>query len=156
MKELYRKALENLASIATTCGGGKLGYTALGMTPQFYAMLSNTPWANPVDPRELVYPMGASGEMMKRMDMEHGKKREWLEMQAVATAIKNQVLEEIEEPFYKALKHPYLGYKDITAGQLLDHLLTTYAKITDAGRAGGGQGNYEDTIQSRRTTQNGV
>ena len=92
IKELYRKALENPASITTTRGGGKLGYTALGMTPQFYTTISTTPWTNPTDPGELVYPMGASGELIKRMDVEHNKKRrEWLEIQAVDTALKNQV-----------------------------------------------------------------
>ena len=39
------------------------------------------------------------------------------------------MLDLMAEIYYKALKHTYTGYANITLHQLLDHLVTTYDAI---------------------------
>ena len=50
--------------------------------------------------------------------------------QNVSTALRNQILEAVDEAYYSALKDPIVGFSNVTPLAILDHLKQNYGTVT--------------------------
>ena len=130
--ELQRLLNSNAASVNTTLGDGQLGYLALTIAPAIYATHSQVAFVAPVNPGLLpIIPVNATVAATSELVRQHTEsKRAWREYHDVDKALKQQLLGAVDDVYVRTLRNRLTGYSSTTVWQLLDHLLTTYGRIT--------------------------
>lgn len=132
--EINLKLNANAASVHSNLGDGLLGHLALTVTPEVYNTLSATPFVTPVNPgAQPVIPALATQHVIAATEREHKEAlRIWRQYNNTDKALKQQLLAAIGEMYYKTLCHRTTGYATIATRKILDHLYSTYGKITPA------------------------
>ena len=127
-----RQLKANAASVQTELGGGALGHLAIVMSPVVYATLSATPFVNPVNPGALpVIPPGTTAAQIQAIIRHHESLlHDWRLFTNIDKALRQQLTAAVNRMYIRALEHPHIGFANVTTLQLLQHLLTTYGRIT--------------------------
>ena len=128
--ELYANAI----SIPTELGGGLYGHLAMIMPHAKYATMAGAvDYVTPPHPGvQAAAPVNATAVMITQLNRQHDKALERHMLHAnVANALKQQLLEAVDDMFVSVLRHQRLRYSQISPGQLLQHLIDTYNIVTE-------------------------
>jgi hypothetical protein len=128
--ELYANAI----SIPTELGGGAYGHLALVMPDaEYIAMAGALAYVAPAHPgAQADAPAGATAVQITQLNRQHDKAIERFMLHTnVSNALKQQILEAVEDMFVSVLRHQHLRYSQVTPLQLLQHLSDTYNIITE-------------------------
>ena len=122
----------NASSIHSNLGNGQLGLLFLTVSPATYATLSDVPFEIPVNPGPVpVIPAQMSARAAADARTEHAElKRVFNQYIATDAALKSQIIKSVDDLYLKALKHRITGYANITTREMLNHLYTSYGKMT--------------------------
>jgi hypothetical protein len=129
-----RQLKANAASVHSELGGGALGHLALIMTPAVYATISVIPFAAPGNPGPTpVIPAGnPTGAIISATIRNHTEAlRIWRLYNNVDKALKQQLIRAVTRMYIRTLEDPHIGFANVTTLMLLQHLLTTYGRITE-------------------------
>ena len=129
---LQHEIYANAKAISTGLGGGNYRYLAHVMPPMEYNALPNmAPFVVPLHPG--AHPGHTTNTVAvitetNRLYAESVKNHE--KFTQVDAEIKKQLLQAVDDIYWKALKDRLLGYGNVTIRNMIDHLLTTYGTIT--------------------------
>ena len=129
-QELYQNAL----SQPSTLGGGSNGHIGMVMTAAKYAEGSAEPYIEPTaPPADIILSTTPTDTQIhaanyQRQTNQHRRKIR-AEYLAVKSALTQQLLAAVEEPFYSSLRHNLYGYHSQTPLTLLQHFTSTYGQI---------------------------
>jgi hypothetical protein len=121
-------------SIPTELGGGLYGHLALIMPTAEYASLDGAvAYVTPAHPGvQADAPATATAVMITQLNRQHDKALERHTLHAnVANALKQQLLDSIDDVFVSILRHQRLRYSQVPPNRILQHLLDTYNIITE-------------------------
>ena len=117
-------------SIPTELGSGLYGHLALIMSNADYAAYDGAvAYAKPAHPGvEEDAPAGATAVMITQLNRQHDDKALERHMfhANVTNALKQQLLEAVDNMFISGLRHQRLRYSQVTPLQLMQHLLDNY------------------------------
>jgi hypothetical protein len=123
----------NAASIPSELGGGALGHLALTVPPAVYATLSNVAFIVPNNPGPIA-PVLAVAPTAAQLAAHRERFTEELRIYRlynnVQNVLKTQLLAAVEDIYVRTLRNTHTGYAQVTVMQLLDHLYTTYGRMT--------------------------
>jgi hypothetical protein len=133
-----RKFLQaNLRAINTHLGGGTLGHLGLIISDASYAMIAPTTdagppiWATPQAPgRAPSNTDGTSAQISAACHIWEEDVQTYQTCTSVQQALKKQIISVFEPMFLDILNDNMVGYANISAIDMLDHLFDTYGKIT--------------------------
>ena len=133
IKPMHQKLNANAASIISHLGNGRLGLLFLTVAPAVFNTLSATAFVPPVNPGPLPhYPPGATQFQIQATNATHATNtRLFKQYDATDRALKQQLLGCVDDMFVNALSDPHVGYANVSTLDLLTHLYTSYARITD-------------------------
>jgi hypothetical protein len=123
----------NAASVHSELGGGQLGHLALTISPAIYATLSAIPFVEPANPGPvpILVPNVGTAVQIQGLIRDHKESlRLWREYNNVDAALKQQIIRAVDQLYIRTLQHRHTGFANVTARQLIQHLLTTYGNIT--------------------------
>jgi hypothetical protein len=133
-----RKCLEaNSREIGTHLGGGTLGHLGLIVSDASYAMIAPTTdegptlWITPQSPGRA--PANTDGTAAKISAARHIWEEDvqtYRTCTSVQQALKNQIISVFEPMYLGILNDNMVGYANISAIDMLDHLFETYRNIT--------------------------
>lgn len=128
-----KKLAANASTIKTTLGGGRHGYLALCMSPTAYSSYSLIAFVPPVNPGPIpTFPIRATAVTVAALEATHKENlRAWEEYNAVMQALKNQLIEAVDELYFKAIQDRVTEYTNVTLYSMLQHLYDNYGKITE-------------------------
>jgi len=132
---LKQEIRTNLLGVTTSHGGGVLGHVAIMMTPAEYLLISNNiPFPAPAHPGHApVYGANASQYIIQEAIRQYNLRMAEFNMyHKVQKLIKKQILEAVPKRFTETLEHHEYAYDNVTAYALINHLATTYGKVTRA------------------------
>jgi hypothetical protein len=126
--ELYANARHNL----TTLGGGNLGYMGILMTAADYAKLQ-TDAGNP-NPDAFDIPaapaaLTAASTDIEKSDFQEAKQHR-ANCNAMEALLQQQIIAAIDAKYIKKIKNATFGFACIKCERILQHIITTYDKIT--------------------------
>jgi hypothetical protein len=127
--ELYANAI----SVPTELGGGLYGHLALVMPNiEYVDMVGAIAYVAPLHPGvQADAAAGATAVQITQMNRQHDKALERHMLHAnVANALKQQLLDSVDDMFVSVLRHPRLRYSQVSPQQLLEHLAKTYNIVT--------------------------
>ena len=132
LKTLKDQLKANAASISTTLGGGNHGYLGLILSPATYATISPTAFIEPAYPgQHPAIPAGTNAANSSAIIGRHTEDtRQWCKFKNVTTALKNQLLNAVEDIYVRALRDRHVGYMNQSICNLLTHLFENYGNIT--------------------------
>jgi hypothetical protein len=122
----------NAASIPSLRGGGIHGHLALTLTDAEYLQVANNvAFVAPVHPGPLTYTANATGpQQIEQARLYKLSLEEFRIFHSINQALRNQLLEATNPTYFQAVKHPILGFGQITCLELITHLRTVYGIIT--------------------------
>jgi hypothetical protein len=133
-----RKFLQaNSLAIDTHLGGGKLGHLGLTISDDAYAMIAPalneepTLWVAPNAPGRA--PAATDGASAQISDAHHQWKEDVQTYRActsVQQALKKHIISVFEPMYLDILNDNMVGYANISARDMIDHLFDTYSNIT--------------------------
>ena len=110
-----------------------LGHLALVVSPEEYNEVSNNvPFVEPLNPG-----LTASNATTNKAQIESSrqftfKQNEFMKFHATVTALRNLILNAIDEKYIQPLKHEISSYANVKLYDLLTYIWKTYGKIDDA------------------------
>jgi len=124
----------NLASVKTNLGDGTTGLMVISMKPSTFATVHPDPFIIPVNPGAQPNPDEISAassatkiaDIYKAFELKSEFFSEYCDAEHVSVKI---TIDAVEKIYYQSLKHPHMGYAQVTLRQILDHLVKTYANI---------------------------
>jgi len=120
---VHRKLKANAASVSSTLGGGTHGLLGLTILPVTYQTITGHAFVAPVSTQEQI------GEAVRQ----HKEPLKiWKEYNVTDQTLKNQLLSTFDEVYLKGLRDRHVGYQNVTARDMLQHLYTNYGVITPA------------------------
>ena len=123
----------NAQSVHSNLGGGANGHLGLIMTPTQYAIHSTTPYVRPTHPGTLTIPVGTTRLVAEEMERNHAESlRVFHEVRGVEQALIQQLVTAIDNNYLVAFKNRATGQFNGTLVQIIQHLRTTYGKISPA------------------------
>lgn len=128
--ELYANAI----SVPTELGGGLYGHLAVIMpAAEYTGMEGAIDYVTPPHPGvQADAPVGATAVQITQLNRQHDKALERHLLHAtVANALKQQLLDAVDDMFVSVLRHQRLRYSQVSPQQLLQHLVDTYNIITE-------------------------
>ena len=128
--ELYANAM----SVPTELGGGLYGHLALIMPYADYTTLEGAiEYAIPAHPGvQADAAPTATAVMITQLNRQHDKALDRHMLHAnVSNALKQQLLEAVDDMFVSVLRHQRLRYSQVTPLQLMQHLIDTYNIVTE-------------------------
>jgi hypothetical protein len=133
-----QKSLQaNSRAIDTHLGGGTLGHLGLIVSDASYAMISpstdacTTVWVSPTAPGRA--PANTDGTAAQTSAAHHIWEEEvqfYHTYTSVQQALKKQIINVFEPMYLEVLNDDMVGFANISARDMLDHLFTTYGNIT--------------------------
>jgi hypothetical protein len=127
--ELYANAI----SVPTELGGGLYGHLALIMPHAEYITMDGAiDYVAPPHPGvQADAPANSTAVQITQYNRQHDKALERHMLHAnVSNALKQQLLEAVDDMFVSVLRHQRLRYSQVTPNQLLQHLIDTYNIVT--------------------------
>jgi hypothetical protein len=136
-----RKFLQaNSRAIDTHLGGGTLGHLGLIISDASYAMIAPTMaagptlWTSPQSPgRAPSNTDGTAAQISAARHIWEEDIQTYRTCASVQQALKKQIISVFEPMYLDILSDNMVGYANISARDMLDHLLETYGKITAVG-----------------------
>jgi hypothetical protein len=133
-----RKFLQaNSRAIDTHLGGGTLGHLGLIISDASYAMIDPTAaagptlWTNPQAPgRPPSNTDGTADQISAARHIWEEDVQTYWTYTSVQQALKKQIISVFEPMYLEILKDIMVGYANISARDMLDHLFETYGNIT--------------------------
>jgi hypothetical protein len=133
-----RKFLQaNSWAINTHLGGGTLGHLGLIISDASYAMIAPTTdagptiWTTPQAPgRAPANTYGTSAQISAAHHIWEEDVQTYRTCTSVQQALKNQIISVFEPMYLDILNDNLVGYSNISARDMLDHLFETYDNIT--------------------------
>ena len=131
---LLKKLYANAASITSALGGVKHGNVGILMTATLYATLSNVEYKVPPNPGPSPeYPARVTTAEKYALNTQHAKELAEFETHTeVSDAIKQKIIEAVEDPYLHALEDSITGLMGVSPKQIIQHLLKRYGRITPA------------------------
>jgi hypothetical protein len=125
-------------AIDTHLGGGALGHLCLIVSDAAYAIIAptgkNDPilWTNPTAPgcAPAVLDQGTAAQLSAARHSWEEAVLTFRTFNMVQQALKKQIITVFEPMYLDILNNDMVGFANITARELLDHLLLTYGNIT--------------------------
>jgi hypothetical protein len=121
----------------THLGGGTLGHLGLIISDASYAMISPTTdavptlWATPEAPgRAPATTDGTAAQISTARHIWEEDVQTYRTCTSVQQALKNQIISVFEPMYLEILNENMMGYANISARYILDHLFETYGNIT--------------------------
>ena len=139
--KLLRQVKRNAQRVPTTLGGGQLGYLALVIdTATYNAIPTAAPFIRPIDPGAFtpVAPLGVRapaltpGEITVQKIAHDDQKRLYNEVQAVEVALRNQIVEAIEEEYLTPLRNHTTDMINDPIPSIFTFLRDNYGKLAPA------------------------
>ena len=133
VRVLKREVYANAMAIATNLGGGNHGYLGMVMPAVEYNAMNNTqPFVAPNHPgAHPGHANGATAAAITETNRVYLEQKQAAETYAkIHAAIKQQILDAVGEVFLMNLQDELLGYANVSAEDMLQHLSTTYGTIT--------------------------
>jgi hypothetical protein len=128
---------ENSRAIDTHLGGGTLGHLGLIILDASYAMTSArtdtgpTRWTSPQAPgRAPANTDGTSAQIRAAHHISEEDVQTYRTCTSVQQALKKQMISVFERMYLDILNDNMVGYANISARDMLDHLFETYGNIT--------------------------
>jgi hypothetical protein len=128
---------ENSRAIDTHLGGGTLGHLGLIISDVSYAMIVPTKEAGPTlwtSPQAPGWdPANTNGTAAQTSDARHIGEEDvqtYRTCTSVQQALKKQIISVFEPMYLNILNDNMVGYANISARDMLDHLFETYGNIT--------------------------
>jgi hypothetical protein len=133
-----RKFLQaNSRAIDTHLGGGTLGHLGLIISDASYAMIAPptaeepTLWVTPNAPGRAPATMdGTAAQISAARHIWEEDVQTYRTYTSVQEALKNQIISVFEPMYLDILNDNMVGYSNISAREMLDHLFETYGNIT--------------------------
>jgi len=128
--ELYANAI----SVPTELGGGSYGHLALVMPAAEYVTMDGAiAYIAPAHPGvQADVPINATAVQITQLNRQHDKALDRHMLHAnVSNALKQQLLEAVDDMFVSILRHQRLRYSQVAPQQLLQHLINTYNIVTE-------------------------
>ena len=130
IKEMHVKLNANAASVYTNFGDGKHGLLRLTVAETQYNTVAIIHFVAPTNPGILIYSVNASAPKMVKEKEAHGLAIiSFREYTLVDNALKQLLLNAVEDKYYRVLRDSLIGYANVTARTLIKHLFTTYCDI---------------------------
>ena len=138
---LLRQVKRNAQTVPTTRGGGQLGYLALVIdTASYNAIPGATAFTRPTDPGTFVVtqPLGVRAVPLTPTDIATQKivfdesMRQYNECQAVEVALRNQIIEVIEDEYLRPLRNTTTDMINSPIQDIFTFLITTYGNLSPA------------------------
>jgi hypothetical protein len=128
---------ENSRAIDTHLGGGTLGHLGLIISDAFYFMIAPTTddrptlWITPQAPgRAPANTDGTAAQISTARHIWEEDVQTYRTCTSVQQALKKQIISVFEPIYMDILNENMVGYANISARDMLDHLLDTYGNIT--------------------------
>jgi hypothetical protein len=133
-----RKFLQaNSRAIHTHLGGGTLGHLGLIVSDAAYSNIAPTTaeaptfWVTPNSPgRAPAYTDGTSAQLSAARHLWEEDVQTYITCTSIQQALKTQIIGVFEPMYLKILNDNMVGYTNICARDMLDHLFETYDNIT--------------------------
>jgi hypothetical protein len=127
----------NSRAIDTHLGGGTLGHLGIIISDASYAMISPTTdygptlWRTPQAPgRASTNTDGTVAQISAARHIWEEDVQTYRTCTSVQQALKNQIISVFEPMYLEIFNDNMVGYVNISAGDMLDHLFETYGNIT--------------------------
>ena len=131
IQRLRREVTENLASYPSDRGGGELGHIGVGLSTEAYALLSETPWADPSKPLAFSANMDWSSEDIKTLREEHNETvQEYHAFTGIVRTIKNQIKKALEPHIILPLCNSTTEAITKSIPDIFEYLFASYGNIT--------------------------
>ena len=132
IRSIHMKLKSNAASIPSTLGGGNHGLLGLVLAAATYQLFTGHAFVMPLNPGAVpVIPAGATAAHTGELVCQHGENLQmYQETQRTDQALKQQLLNAVDEMYTRGLRNPHTGYSNVTTMGLLTHLYNTYGSIT--------------------------
>jgi hypothetical protein len=134
---IWKLLQANSRAIDTHLGGGTLGHLGLIVSDASYAMIAPatdadpTLWANPPAPgRAPVNTDGTAAQISAARHIWEEDVQTYRTYTSVQQALKKQIINVFEPINLDVLNDDMVGFANISARSMLDHLFTTYGNIT--------------------------
>jgi hypothetical protein len=130
--DITRLLNANAASMHSELGRGALGHLALTISPAVYATLLATPFVAPPNPgpTPVLLNNGTAAQISATIRDHKESLRIWHEYNTENSALTEQIIRAVNLLYIQSLQHRHTGFANITARQLIRHLLNTYNNIT--------------------------
>ena len=134
LRELQTKIYENAASVPCELGGGLHGYLGIAMSNDQYASTVGTTFTPHVNPGPLpTYPDNATQyQIAAAKDLHQRQSKLFNEQRKVEQALRNQLVNAIENAYLETLRQEYIGYNNRSIPEIFNHLFINYGNVTYA------------------------
>jgi hypothetical protein len=136
----YQKLVElrdciyaNASQIKTPLGGGKYGYLgALIPNAEYIALPNTVAFVVPPDPGnfQAVGIAGTAAVIADQLRAHLEQQRQNVEHDALMQALRNMIIDSVEEQYIQTLRNKYTRYNAISPKEMLKHLMDNYGKLT--------------------------
>ena len=131
--ELRRQLARNARAVKSSFGGGKNGHEGLVLRDATFVQRAHVSFVVPAS--KGAYPTfvaGATDDEKKIAIAEFIlSEQDILKAETCGDLLKNQLLDAVEEKYFRELRDRYSEYDDKTVLELLEHLFAEYAQIND-------------------------
>ena len=129
---LQEEVCANAASVGTTLGGGNHGHLGQFMPNAQYQALGVPPIPQFIRPNRPAVPnyAGTAGQVATDRENYENELNIHVTCNNVDSKIKQQIIDAIDPIYISVLKAPLLGYTNVPAADILNHIVTTYGEIT--------------------------
>jgi hypothetical protein len=134
LAEVHLKLNTNAASVQSNLGNGLLGLLFLTVTLAVYNTQSAIAFIPPANPGPApIIPAHATGPQIADLCRHHDVTANlYKEYDLTDKALKSLLISAVDETYVRSLRDKYIGYANITTLQMLTHLYTAYAKISES------------------------
>ena len=130
LQELFNQAKSNASSVPSTLGGGIHGHLGLLLSPIKYESISLVPFSRPVHPILDLTGVTSWEETQARRLLYNDARKLFSTVNAVETALKQQLTESIQSEFLKEFVHRHSRVMEDPIHTIFERLFTKYGKIT--------------------------
>jgi hypothetical protein len=122
----------NVATLATTLGGGRNGHIGIIMPAELYATLSDIPYHGPPNPGPIpIHAVGVNAATRETDHINHkAAQKLYKHHNNMNDALKTQIIDAVADTYIGELRNRYTGYMGVAPRDLIDHLLERYGRIT--------------------------
>jgi hypothetical protein len=133
VKQLQKEVFASTRAVHSARGGGVNGYLGIAMEPAAYLARAGVPFIPPDHPGDqLVHAANTTVTQITATNRTYDAAlAEFRQYTEIREAICQQILQAVEATYHDVLADEDFGYANVTIPQILTHLRTTYATLTD-------------------------